>query len=184
MQLDAQTFLRLCEQTHQLAFVDIEATGLNGDYNSVLVVAIKPYRMRPLVMAVDKPGQDKALIQRAAEHLASYDCWVSYYGKGFDVPMLQSRLLFHGLPKLEKRHHVDLYYHLNAHVNTSRRSQAHRLEWLQVPEKKMTLAPGVWNDVLHSADGLEKLKRRCASDVRGLEGLYKRTRHLIGEVTR
>ena len=43
LQLAAQSFLDLAERASALAFVDIEATGLRGDYNSVLVVSVKPW---------------------------------------------------------------------------------------------------------------------------------------------
>lgn len=205
MQLDASTFLRLVEETHRLACFDIESTGLNGDYNSILVVAVKPYGRKPTVLAVDTPGDDKKLVQEAAELLSSFDCWVTYYGKGFDVPMIQSRLLYHGLPKLVKKPHVDMYFHLNAHVNTSRRSQGHRINWLSdAPpmagmavergldkvEHKMTVPANVWNRVLaeggNSEDGsaMWKLMERCGSDSKGLEWLLRRTQHLVLEIAR
>jgi len=57
VQLDAQTFLRLVEDTNRLCCFDIEATGLHGDYNSVLVVSIKPYHKAPIVHTVERPAR-------------------------------------------------------------------------------------------------------------------------------
>ena len=48
MQVNVQNYLDLLEQTGQLCFFDIEATGLRGDYNSVLVASIKPYNKEPI----------------------------------------------------------------------------------------------------------------------------------------
>jgi hypothetical protein len=63
--IDAQDYLRLLEDANRIAFVDIEATGLRGDYNSTLVVSIKPYHgetvrlnpitAKPLVMLSNNP---------------------------------------------------------------------------------------------------------------------------------
>ena len=43
MQIEVPTFLRLAEQAKRILFVDLEATGLRGDYNSVLCVSMRPY---------------------------------------------------------------------------------------------------------------------------------------------
>ena len=187
MQLDnAQMFLRLVENSHTLCCFDIESTGLRCDYNSVLVVSIKPYHRKPITFTVSRPGRDKDIVNEAARELEKYDCWVSYYGKGFDFPMLQGRLLLHGLPPLQKRHHLDMYYHINAHTNTARKSQGHRISWLGTLEPKMTVGANEWNESIASFEGKNKstMVARCESDTKGLEGLYDRTKHLVINVTR
>ena len=140
MQLDAQTFLRLAEKAGELGFVDIEATGLRGDYNSVLVVSVKRWGKRPVSYAVTQPGDDASVVLAAKADLDSLVCWVTYYGKGFDVPMLNTRLLQAGSLPLMQRHHVDLYYVLKFNLLTARRSQAHLLRWTGTAEKKMDMS--------------------------------------------
>lgn len=194
-QIEAQRLLWLAEKAGELCFVDLEATGLSGDYNSVLVVSIKPYRHRPEVRAVKHPGEDREVVEWAVRRLADFSVWVSYYGRSFDVPMLRTRLLEGGIVEdIPRRHHVDLYFLVRYRLNTSRRSQGHLLEWLY-PEgkerakvaRKMTVSPRSWNDVLTPSRrdaAMRTLQRRCASDTEGLQSLYVRVRHLITEVSR
>lgn len=184
MNVDPQVYLDLVEKAQKLCFFDIEATGLAGDYNSVLVVSIKPFgSTRIITHAVDQPGRDSKVVRRAIQDLAEFDCWVSYYGKGFDVPMLQARALKHRQKPLVKKHHLDLFFLLSSHVKTSRRSQAHFLRWLKVPEKKMDMDPEEWNNVLaNPGKALKTMKQRCESDVNGLNALYTRVRHLAREI--
>jgi len=185
MQIDAQIFLPIAERAGQVAIIDSEATGTKGDYNSLLVVTIKPLGRPPVTLSVERPGDDRSLARDARDLLHEYAVWVSYYGKGFDMPMLQSRLLRHNLKPLERRLHIDVYWHMKAHSLTARRSQAHLLEWLDTPSKKMTLSPELWNQVLKDpARGLAVLRSRCESDCEGLEALYNRTKHLIVNITR
>lgn len=185
MQLPAQEFLSLCETANKICFFDIEATGLSGDYNSTLTVSVLPWRGKPRIQSVITPGEDKILVEWARDELAKYSCWVSYYGKGFDIPMLQARLLMNRAAPIIKKPHVDMYFHMNAHVKTSRKSQAHRIEWLDVEEKKMTLSPNEWNRVLaNPAERLKIMEQRCGRDTLGLRGLYRRTKHLILDVAR
>lgn len=186
MQVDTQTYLRLVEDSGRLCFFDIEATGLAGDYNSVLVTSIKPWGSDEITtFCVDRPGEDKQVIRDTIKELDKYDCWCTFYGKGFDVPMLQARALGNRLSPLIKKHHIDLFFQLSSHVKTSRRSQAHFLRWLGTPEKKMDMSPSEWNKVLaNPTQALPRMVKRCESDVKGLNGLYNRVKHLIGNVTR
>jgi uncharacterized protein YprB with RNaseH-like and TPR domain len=186
LQVDAQDYLRLVEESGRLCTFDIEATGLAGDYNSVLVVSIKPFGESKIdTFSVEKPGADKQVVRDAIERLGEFDCWISYYGKGFDVPMLQARALLNKLKPLVKKHHIDMFFQLVSKVKTSRKSQAHFLRWLGTPEQKMDISPEAWNLVLSNPkEALKEMVARCESDVRGLESLYTRTKHLIANVTR
>jgi len=185
MQIKAEDFLPLAERANALAFVDLESTGTKGDYNSILCVSIKPWGKRPTSFVVDRIGGDRAILADVRDMLHSFTCWVTYYGKGFDIPMIQSRLLVNGLKKLEKRHHIDMYYQLKYSLITARRSQAHLLEWLNAKQQKMTLSPSVWAQVAaNPTRHLPTLRRRCESDCAGLEALYNKSKHLIAEVTR
>lgn len=185
MQLDAQAFLRLVEQAGALAFLDIEATGLRGDYNSVLVVSTKRLGERARSYVVNRPGDDKRVVREAKQDLDNAACWVTYYGKGFDIPMLNTRLLQAGSDPLAHRHHVDLYYLLKFHLLTARRSQGHLLLWSGVPQRKMSVSAELWNKVLAKPKThLPTLVQRCESDVAGVQALYTKTKHLVREVTR
>jgi len=186
MQLDCQDFLDLVEETNRLCTFDIESTGLNCDYNSILCVSIKPYGKDPYTFTIEQPGNDKKVVREASEALAEYSAWATFYGKGFDVPMLQGRLLKWGLPALDKKPHMDVYFVVRHQVNPSRRSMAHITEWLNIPEKKMHVNPDEWNNILHDTAGTMRrvMKPRCESDCTALEGVYKRVRHLARDITR
>lgn len=184
MNVDPQDYLRLVEKANTLCFFDIEATGLRGDYNSVLVASIKPYNSDPYSIVVKQPGNDQGVVRSIKAELEKYDCWVTYYGKGFDIPMVNTRLLkWRALP-IEKRHHVDMYYSLKSNLLTARRSQGHLLSWLGTPEQKMTVGADVWNEVIQDPTGkaMKTMIERCESDVIGLQGLYDKTKHVIREI--
>jgi hypothetical protein len=183
--VDVQEYLDLVEGAGKLVFVDIESTGLRGDYNSVLCVSLKPYGKTPLSFAIVQPGNDQKVVRQAKEVLETYSVWCGYYSKGFDIPMLNTRLLRWKQPPIDKRLHLDMYYALKYNLLTARKSQGHLLSWLGGPEQKMTVSASVWSDILHDVDGhMPKMISRCESDVKGLESLYKRTRHVIRDLKR
>jgi hypothetical protein len=184
MQILAQEFLPIVEQAGKLAFVDIEASNLKADFGTVVVVSIKPYGKKPITFTAP-PGRDKTLLKDVSEELHKYALWATFYGKLFDVPYINSRLLVHGLPPLEKRHHLDMYFAIKARTCLSRRNQAHLLSWLGTPESKMSVSPSVWAEM--AADPKKALKilaKRCESDVTGLEAMYERAKPFIVELTR
>ena len=185
MQIPAKDFLRLVERAGTLAFVDIEATGLRGDYNSVLVVSIKMFGRKPTSFCITIPGDDKQVVSETKNALEAADLWVGYFSKGFDLPMLNTRLLNHGIPPIEKRPHLDLYWMLKSNILTARRSQGHLLSWLNLPESKMTVSADVWARIVGDPKKwMPTMVKRCESDVNGLASLYAKTKHLVGDITR
>jgi uncharacterized protein YprB with RNaseH-like and TPR domain len=170
------------ERADSLAFLDIEASGLRGDYHSVLCVSIKSYKGRPFSFSCAQPGNDQKVVREARDALESFDCWVTYYGKGFDIPMLNTRLMKWVLKPIEKRPHIDMYYVLKYNLLTARKSQAHLLEWLDTPEKKMTVSAEMWNKIMHDPETMKTMIKRCESDVKGLQNLYERTKHVIADI--
>lgn len=185
MQLNEQEYLDLVENASKIACIDIEATGLRGDYNSVLCVSIKPYNKKPYSFKVLQAGNDQKVVRDVKAELEKYSCWVTYYGKGFDLPMLNTRLLRWKQHPVAKRPHIDMYYTLKYNVLTARRSQGHLLSWLEGPDQKMSVSAEVWNRILSDTEGqMAQMVKRCESDTVGLESLYKKARHLIREIKR
>ena len=184
MKLEVVDFLRLVEQANTIAFVDIEATSLTADYGSTLVVSVKPYQSKPKTFVVSQPGHDQKVVREAKEEMEKYDCWVTYYGRGFDVPFLNTRLLKWGLPSIEKRPHLDIYFSIQPKLAMSRKSQAQLLGFLGTYEQKMGLSPNVWSEVLHDPRAMKTLIARCESDVTGLQAGYDKVKHLVAEIKR
>lgn len=182
MKIDCQDYLDLAENSRKLVFFDIESNGLNADYNSTLVVSFKPYGEKPYSLSVKQVGNDQKLVNEARKELSKYHSWASYYGKGFDVKFLNTRLMKWGLEPLPKRHHIDMYFILKAHTAMSRKSMAQFARFLRLDEQKMDVTPGVWSEISYKPEHLVTMIERCESDVSVLEELYKHTRHLIRDI--
>lgn len=185
MKVDTQDFLRLVEKSKSICFFDIESTGLKGDYNTVLVVSVKPYGEKAISFPVVQPGNDQKVVREAKEELEKYDCWVSYYGKMFDIPMLNTRLLKWHQEPINKKPHLDMYFACKSALLTGRRSQAHMLRWIGAETQKMDVSPDAWADVLaNPKKHMPTMIERCESDCAGLEALYNRTKHLVRDINR
>lgn len=184
MQIDAQSFLPIAEKAGALAFVDIECANLNADFGTIVVVSIKPYKEAPVTFKA-RPGRDKKLLKSVTEVMEEYPLWCTFYGKLFDIPFINSRLLVNGMPPLPKHHHIDMYWVVKSRTRLSRRNQGHILSWLETPEDKMSVSSNVWARLASDyEENIQTLVKRCESDVIGLEAMYERVKHLVGEITR
>jgi uncharacterized protein YprB with RNaseH-like and TPR domain len=180
-----QEYLDLVEGAGKLVFFDIESTGLRGDYNSVLCVSFKPYGKQPYTLKITKPGNDQGVVIAAKKELEKYSVWCGYYSKGFDIPMLNTRLLRWHQQPIDKRMHLDMYYALKYSLLTARKSQGHLLSWLGTVQQKQSVSASTWSDILGDVPKyMPEMISRCESDVRGLEALYKRTRHVVRDLKR
>ncbi len=184
--IDAADYLRLVEENNSIAFFDIEATGLRGDYNSILCVTVRPYRGKPTTLRVDTVGNDRRVVREARELLATYDCICGYYSKGFDKPMLNTRALRWGDAPLDPVHHIDLFFTLKAKTVMSRKSLAQFAGLLELHDQKMGVSPNVWTEVLGNPRGkaMRTMVERCESDTEVLRQMYDKTKHLIQEIKR
>jgi uncharacterized protein YprB with RNaseH-like and TPR domain len=185
MQIDEQRFLDLAERSRALAFVDIESTGLTADYNNLLVVSIKPYD-EPYSFVIKQAGNDKKIVREAKEALEQYDIWCTYYGKGFDIGFMNTRLLKWGIQPIEKRPHLDLFFALKYNTRMARKSLAHFGRWLKCEEDKMDMTPNDWIEAAADPSGptMKKMVKRCESDVILTENIYKKTRHLVRSISK
>lgn len=184
-QVEIQKYLRWIEQDHTLFTWDIESSGLNGDYAQILVISIKPYGEDCVTYSLKKGHSDKAMVRAASKMLSSADAWLTYYGKGFDVKMVNTRLLYWGLPMLVKQPHIDLFYVLKYFMKTGSKSQAHLLNFLELPQEKMTVHPSAWSQLsVNFTENMEILIERCESDCIGLEALYDRAKLAIQDARR
>ena len=185
MQVDAQKYLNLVEATDRIGFLDIESSGFKADYNRIFCASVVTYQGScPRTWMVPKTGNDKTLLVDIKNWIDdSLDIVVTYYGKGFDWPMLNSRRIYHNLPMLRPMHHIDMYYTLRPKLQISSKKLGHVANFLKLNNRKMEVLPSTWAELLSDYDtNMPILKERCESDVLVLRDLYKRLRKLITNV--
>lgn len=97
------------------AFLDTETTGLAGGSGTyaflVGVGRITPegFRLRQFFMR--DYGEEPSLLQALSDHLAEFDVLVTYNGRSFDQPLLETRYRMQRLrPPFERMAHLDLLY--------------------------------------------------------------------------
>jgi len=97
------------------AFLDTETTGLAGGTGTyaflIGVGSIEPagFRLRQFFMR--DYGEEASLLRRLSEHLAQFDVLITYNGKTYDQPLLETRFrMARARHPFERLAHLDLLF--------------------------------------------------------------------------
>jgi uncharacterized protein YprB with RNaseH-like and TPR domain len=99
----------------RVAFLDIETTGLAGGTGTLAILVglghflDGHFRLRQYFLA--SLGQERAMLRALADYLDGFAAVVTFNGKAFDLPLLQTRLVLAGLPaEMVALPHLDLLH--------------------------------------------------------------------------
>lgn len=171
-------------QKPKIVCFDIETSNLDGDYGYILCAAIKPLGEPAKVLRISdyelhktQPWNDRLLVRDIKQELERADVWVSYYGKRFDQPMINARLLASGAkPLSEVIPHIDLYYVARRVLRISSKRLGNVAELLKI-QPKMPVPRAIWvRAQAGHAPSIAYLSRRCRRDVETLEQAYLKLR--------
>jgi uncharacterized protein len=97
------------------AFLDTETTGLAGGSGTYAFligigrIAPEGFRLRQFFMR--ELCEEASLLHAVSEHLAGFDCLVTYNGKTYDQPLLETRFRMARMqPPFARLHHLDLLH--------------------------------------------------------------------------
>lgn len=115
----------------------------------------------------DDITDDKELVRAYRDALAQYDIWVTWNGKLFDVPVLNGRLMYHGLEPLPRKMHIDAMYAASGgSARIGRRSLQSVSEYFGVANRKTPLNVRTWDAAMSgNAEAYAKIKEHCDADV-------------------
>jgi len=177
------------EEQPRVLFFDIEATGLKADFGYLLCFGYKwlDEKEAHVIGLKDYPGKkltdDSRLVKEVERILNSADVIVSYYGKRFDIPFINSRLLkadsmrFISIPDSA---HVDLWFTIRYKLKLHSNRLASVIEFLDLKTKKTPLKGPQWIDAMAGDKNARSyVEDHCAADVKALEEAYLIVRPLV-----
>ncbi|MDA0204876.1 MAG: ribonuclease H-like domain-containing protein [Acidobacteria bacterium] len=97
------------------AFLDTETTGLAGGTGTcaflIGVGTIEPEGFRVRLFFMRDYDEEAPMLRALSEFLADYEVLVTYNGKSYDAPLLETRFLLRRQPNpLQRMHHLDLLH--------------------------------------------------------------------------
>jgi len=171
----------------RVGILDIESSGLIGDFGVTFCVVIKIFgrdELKIFKMDIgprDMLASEKKMLKELVHYLRTLDGIVTYYGTGFDIPFLRTRMLSHGLTGyIRKLRHLDLYYTVRGKLLLSRNRLMNVIEMLKIADgtvpDKGRVEPAKWMRVIFAGDkkAMQEVVDHCVEDVYALEAALLR----------
>lgn len=169
----------------KIVFFDLETFDLAADFGLIMVGCIKE-RGNPDIVTFSAHGDrdEKECIVAIRDELEKADYVSTYYGTGFDLPYLNTRLLLNGERPLHQIRHVDVYYTARFKLKLNR----NRLQNLEEAffgdedgeELKTRIKPGIWRRALQGSQAdLDYIIHHCKNDVILLENVFDKLKGFI-----
>ena len=161
---------------------DLETTNLRANFGRILCCCFAPFDSdEVIVMRGDekkykkkKLYDDSELALDIKEYLEESWCWVTWNGKMFDVPFVNTRLTLSGQEPLYKRMHIDLMYYArrpNLKIHSSRLDAVAKTFALK--EQKTDLTPEQWTEAMRlEKEAMDYIHKHCEQDVKVLVELF------------
>ena len=172
----------------RILLFDIESTHLKADWATVLCIGWKWYGEETVEVPslMDYKGwkndvtDDRKLLTSFYQTLSTADLLVTYFGKGFDIKMLQSKFLEYNLTVLPNIPHVDLFYTVKSNMTLTRKSLDNVSRYLGFENEKTHLDGKTWKRAMAGhVDAMNYVIEHCSADVLVLEELYTKLRPMI-----
>jgi len=176
----------------RLGFLDIETTGLSGGTGTYVFLAglgtfeEKGFRLRQYLLA--DLGRERAMLRLLARDLREVEGIVTYNGRSFDVPAIETRMTLCRLPRtLAAMPHLDL-------LHPVRRICRHRLPGCSLVDAESfllslrrvndvpgALIPAIYFDYTRAGRvaPLRGVLRHNGADILSMTGILARLAHLL-----
>ena len=165
---------------------DLETSNLNADFGFILSACWKELgKPTKGVNIKNAPTfkkdctNDKWVCQQAYEALKDADILVGHFCQYFDIPYLNSRLLYHGLDPLPKIPFVDTWRVARNGLKLHSNRLASVLEFFKLGSKTKLSGP-IWVRAMSGhVPSLDYVYKHCKVDVEELEKAYLKMRPLM-----
>lgn len=178
----------------RVGVLDIESSNLRADFAVTFCVVIKIFGRDELkvfkmdIRPRDMLASEKKMLKELVHYMRTLDGIVTYYGTGFDIPFLRTRMISHGLTGyIRKIRHLDLYYTVRGKLLLSRNRLMNVIEMLKISDgtipDKGRVEPAKWMRVVYAGDeqALQEVVDHCVEDVYALEAALLKLQDLTGD---
>lgn len=162
--------------------VDIEATGLNAAFGTILAIGYKWVGEKrvycPTILDNSKGMlDDKALVQDFSAVFNEADYVISWYGKRYDIPFIETKLLKYRLPPLAPKYHLDIWEAARKQFKLHSNRLAAWEKFLGTPDSKTEIDYESWLKAAHGDKrAIAEVVDHCRKDVLVLEQVFERFR--------
>jgi uncharacterized protein YprB with RNaseH-like and TPR domain len=168
----------------QSAVFDIETTDFHagGVHEHLICVVCLPLGSdEPEIMKIEFEDQrdDRRLLEQVSTWLNTYDILVGHNIASFDLPWINSRLDYHGMPRLDKRFlYYDTYQASRREtIKADRKSLAFLADFFRIKNNKTSIYPVAWHMIdspneKEFREAREEIISHCIGDVKNNREIF------------
>lgn len=166
----------------KIGFLDIEGFGMgfSSDTSVVMTYCIKEMGGKVLSNFVTpeellSAQPDKRLLKECCDDIRKFDRLVTFYGSGYDIPMLRSRSLLFDLPFPEYRElkHTDVFHVMKHKFNLRRKSLECACRFFGIISKEHRFGFDEWRKAFQGDKrAMKHILEHNIEDVESLEHLW------------
>jgi len=176
--------LLLSKTTMHIVYFDIETSNLNANYGVVLCACflvegekkVKTYRIDNYKGFKKDPANDKELVLDIKKRIEEADILISYNGKKFDIPFINTRLAFWGIDTIRPPKHIDLCAIIRWHYRLSDYKLATASYFWQTKAHKTIVDGMMWVRALTSKKAMDYIVEHCENDVKVLKEVFEKVK--------
>ena len=163
----------------RVCYWDIETTDLKASFGRIICGSVYhvqsnkmvTFRLDKYVRAKTAEGMhdDQQICVDIRNEIEKANVTCGWYSKGFDIPMLNTRLIKHGDRRLKSMLHLDAIWYAKGWrgIKPNGASLAAVAEFFGLEESKQKVDADTWIDARHgSRKAMDIIQERCESDVR------------------
>jgi uncharacterized protein YprB with RNaseH-like and TPR domain len=163
--------------------VDIETTSLKANFGRIIVACFLDMDNGKVITLrgdsskyknKDDLSDDSLMAQDIKDILEDAWMWVTWFGKMFDIPFINTRLLLSNQESVARRLHCDLLYYSrkpNLCLSNSRLDTVSKT--FEIESQKIDLLPKEWMKAIYlSRKEIDKAAEHCQNDVKALYELF------------
>lgn len=169
---------------------DLEMSNLSADFGVILCACFKSseregittFRIDDYPLYKTEPWNDRDVIQDISKYLKEHDIIVSYNGKRFDIPFLNSRQLYHGQEvfALKPAKHTDMLYQAKFKLNLHRANLDTVAKFLGCANEKTQIDGQAWvRAMAGDRQSMDYIVEHCVLDVEVLTEVFMKMKNLV-----
>lgn len=174
----------------KLLVFDIESTNLSADMGYILCISYKWVGEKKVhtIAITDYPHfkddvtNDRQVVKDFAKIIEEADAVIAHFGKFFDIPFIQTRLLINGLKPLPPVQLIDTWKIMKKKLKLHSNRLASGISAFDSSVQKTPLNGKMWTRA--SAGDRRAIKyvvQHCIADVKALENVYLKIRSVDNE---
>ena len=167
---------------------DIESSGLAANFAVIICVGFKEVggKKAEVFSTLDYDETDilkaeKLLLKDVSERLLDCDIWLTHFGTYFDIPFVNTRLMYHKLPILNPSfNHIDTWKISRNRLKLSNNRLVTIQNFLKLDSEKNAIQPMMWLKALGGhRPSIKYIVDHCKRDVDVLAETYERLKPLV-----